>query len=65
VLSPHWPEYLGALGFPIHYRGNHLHLWISGKGAQVSVDPREVASIEIECNGRVEQLTPGRVVRFA
>jgi alpha,alpha-trehalase len=64
VLSPHWPEYLGALGFPIHYRGNHLHLWISGKGAQVSVDPREVAAIEIECNGRVEQLTPGRVVRF-
>ena len=65
VLSPHWPEYLGALGFPIHYRGNHLHLWISGKGAEVSVDPRDVPSIEIECNGRVEQLTPGRVLRFA
>lgn len=65
VLSPHWPEYLGALGFPVLYRGNHLHLWISGKGAEVSVDPRDVPSIEIECNGRVERLTPGRVVRFS
>jgi alpha,alpha-trehalase len=64
VLSPHWPEYLGALGFPIRYRGNHLHLRISGKGAEISVDPRDVESIEIECKGRVEQLTPGRVVRF-
>ena len=26
VLSPHWPEELGALGFPIHYRGHHLHV---------------------------------------
>jgi len=64
VLSPHWPEYLGALGFPIRYRGNHLHLRISGKGAEISVDPRDVESIEIECKGRVEQLSPGRVVRF-
>jgi alpha,alpha-trehalase len=64
VLSPHWPEYLGSLGFPIHYRGSHLHLRISGKGAEISVDPRDVASIEIECNGRVEQVTPGSVLRF-
>jgi alpha,alpha-trehalase len=65
VLSPHWPEYLGALGFPMNYRGNHIFLWVSGKGAEISVDVRDVPSIEIECNGRVEQLTPGRVVRFA
>jgi trehalose-phosphatase len=64
VLAPHWPEYLGALGIPIHYRGNHLHLWISGKGAEVSLDPRDLPSVEVECNGRVERLTPGRVVRF-
>jgi len=64
VLSPHLPEYLGALSFPIHYRGNHLHLRISGKGAEISVDPRDVPPVEVECRGRVEQLTPGRVIRF-
>ena len=31
VLSPHWPESLGALGFPIHYRGHHVHVRVSGK----------------------------------
>jgi len=64
VLSPHWPEYLGALSFPIHYRGHHLHLRISGKGAEISVHPRDVPPVEVECRGRVEQLTPGRVIRF-
>ncbi|ETW23625.1 trehalose-phosphatase [Mycobacterium gastri] len=64
VLSPLWPEYLGALGFPIHYRGNHLHLRVSGKGAEISVEPRDVPPVEVECRGRVERLIPGSVVRF-
>jgi len=64
VLDPYWPEYLGALGFPIYYRGNHLHLRISGKGAEISVAPRDVAVGEVECRGRVERLTPGSVIRF-
>jgi alpha,alpha-trehalase len=64
VLSPHWPEALGALGFPIHYRGHHLHVRVSGKGAEVSVDPRDVPPVAIECRGRVEQLAPGRTIRF-
>jgi len=64
VLSPHWPESLGALGFPIHYRGHHLHVRVSGKGAEVSVDPRDVPPVAIECRGRVEQLAPGRTIRF-
>lgn len=64
VLSPYWPESLGALGIPIHYRGHHLHVRVSGKGAEVSVDPREVPPVIIECRGRVEQLAPGCVVRF-
>lgn len=64
VLSPLWPEYLGALGFPIHYRGNHLHLRVSGKGAEISVEPRDVTPVEVECRGRVERLVPGSVVRF-
>jgi trehalose/maltose hydrolase-like predicted phosphorylase len=65
VLAPHWPESLGVLGFPIRYRGQHLHLRISGKGAEISVDPQEVPSAEVECRGRVERLTPGRVIRFS
>jgi alpha,alpha-trehalase len=64
VLSPHWPESLGALGFPIHYRGHHLYLRVSGKGAEVSVDPRDVPPIAIEFRGRVELLAPGRMIRF-
>ena len=64
VLSPQWPESLGALGFPIHYRGHHLHLRVSGKGAEISVDPRDVLPVQVECHGRVEQLTPGSTIRF-
>ncbi|HEY0225294.1 MAG TPA: trehalose-phosphatase [Mycobacterium sp.] len=64
VLSPHWPETLGVLAFPIHYRGLHLHLRVSGKGVIISVDPRNAAGVEVECRGRVVQLMPGTTVRF-
>jgi alpha,alpha-trehalase len=64
VLSPNWPETLGVLAFPIHYRGLHLHLRVSGKGAIISVDPRDAAGVEVECRGRVVQLMPGTTVRF-
>jgi trehalose/maltose hydrolase-like predicted phosphorylase len=65
VLAPHWPESLGALGFPIHYRGYHMHVRVSGKGAEVSVDPRDLPPVVIECHGRIEQLAPGQTIRFA
>jgi alpha,alpha-trehalase len=64
ILSPHWPETLGVLAFPILYRGLHLHLRISGKGAIISVDPRDARGVEVECRGHVVQLTPGSTVRF-
>ncbi len=64
ILSPHWPESLGVLAIPIHYRGLHLHLRVSGKGVIISVDPRDAAGIEVECRGRVVQLMPGTTVRF-
>jgi alpha,alpha-trehalase len=64
ILSPHWPESLGVLAIPIHYRGLHLHLRVSGKGVIISVDPRDAAGIEVECHGRVVQLMPGTTVRF-
>jgi trehalose/maltose hydrolase-like predicted phosphorylase len=65
ILSPYWPESLGVLAVPIHYRGLHLHLRVSGKGVIISVDPRDAAAgIEVECHGRVVQLMPGTTVRF-
>ncbi|MGO9745719.1 MAG: glycosyl hydrolase family 65 protein [Mycobacterium sp.] len=64
ILSPHWPESAPAPGFPIHYRGHRLYLRVSGKGAEVSADPRDVGPIEIECRGRVERLEPGSTIRF-
>ena len=65
ILSPHWPESLGVLAVPIHYRGLHLHLRVSGKGVIISVDPRDAAAgIEVECHGRIVQLMPGTTVRF-
>ena len=64
ILSPHWPETLGVLALPIHYRGLHLHLRVSGKGVIISVDPRDAAGVEVECRGRVVQLMPGTTVRF-
>jgi trehalose/maltose hydrolase-like predicted phosphorylase len=65
ILSPNWPENVPALGFPIHYRGRHLYLRVSGEGAEVSVDPRDMPPIEVECRGRVERLEPGSTIRFS
>ncbi|KUI30351.1 haloacid dehalogenase [Mycobacterium sp. IS-1742] len=64
ILSPYWPESLGVLAVPIHYRGLHLHLRVSGKGVIISVDPREAAGVVVECRGQVVQLMPGTTVRF-
>jgi len=64
ILSPHWPETLGVLAVPIHYRGLHLHLRVSGKGVIISVDPRDAGRIDVECHGRVVALMPGTTVRF-
>jgi alpha,alpha-trehalase len=37
---------------------------VSGKGAEVSVDPRDLPPVAIECRGRVETLAPGCTIRF-
>ena len=64
ILNPHWPETLGELAVPIHYRGLRLHLRVSGKGVIISVDPRGAGGIEVQCHGQVKRLTPGSTVEF-
>ncbi|AWG98702.1 haloacid dehalogenase [Rhodococcus ruber Chol-4] len=65
VFSPQWPEPLGALEFPIFYRGYRLRLRIKGREVQVSAGPGNQAPIEIECRGRVAHLQPGGTVRLS
>ena len=64
ILNPRWPESLGALRMPIHYRGYRMHLTVVGRSAEVSVDPADHRPVKIECHGRVATLTPGTSVRF-
>ncbi len=65
VLSPNWPESLGVLEFPIHYHGHHLHIRVSGRSAEVSVDPRPAPPVVVECRGRVVELASGSKAHFA
>lgn len=64
VLAPSWPETLGVLAFPIHYRGHRLRLRISGASVDISADPGDNPPVDVECRGSVQRLSPGRTVRF-
>lgn len=64
VLSPNWPESLGVLAFPIHYRGHHLYVRVSGRGAEVSADPRPAPPVVLECRGQVVELASGSKTKF-
>lgn len=64
VLSPYWPDPLGPLAIPITYRGHHLRISVSGKGAEISSAPRAVPPVTVECRGRVAHLSAGDTVRF-
>ncbi len=63
IFTPHWPESLGSLEFPISYRGHRLTIRISGDGVEVWSEPGDLPPIEIECRGHVEQLAPGWTFR--
>jgi trehalose 6-phosphate phosphatase len=62
VFSPQWPEKLGALEFPIVYRGHQLWLTISGRRVQVSAGAGNQRTIEIACRDQVVKLEPGCTV---
>ncbi len=64
ILNPMWPESLGALRMPIHYRGYRMHLTVTGRSAEVSIDPADHPPIVIECRGQVATLSPGTSIRF-
>ncbi|WNG79852.1 trehalose-phosphatase [Mycobacterium sp. ITM-2016-00316] len=64
VLAPSWPETLGVLAFPIHYRGHRLRLRISGTSVEVSADPGDNSPVDVECRGNVQRLSSGTTIRF-
>ncbi|MGV9611679.1 trehalose-phosphatase [Nocardia xishanensis] len=65
IFCPSWPESLGALTFPMIYRGHRLTVRVSGEGVEISSDPGPSPPIEIVCRDQVARLTPGGTVRLA
>ncbi|MEU0504280.1 trehalose-phosphatase [Nocardia sp. NPDC005998] len=63
IFAPHWPPSLGALTFPITYRGHRLGIRISGAGIEVRSQPGDLPPIQIECRGQLEHLPPGWTFR--
>ncbi|WP_157112177.1 glycosyl hydrolase family 65 protein, partial [Nocardia beijingensis] len=64
VFCPYWPQSLGALCFPMIYRGHRLTVRVSGDGVEVSSDPGPSPPIEITCRDQTTRLTPGETVRL-
>lgn len=65
ILSPQWPKGLDPIEFPFVYRGQRLHLRVSGRAAELTSEAGNSASIVVECRGRVQDLLPGRAVEVA
>ncbi|WP_406277021.1 trehalose-phosphatase [Nocardia sp. NBC_00881] len=64
IFCPHWPRTLGALSFPMVYRGHRLTVRVSGDGVEISSDPGTSPPIEIDCRGQIAQLVAGETVRL-
>lgn len=62
ILSPQWPKALDPIEFPFVYRGQRLHLRVSGRAADLTSEAGNSASIAVECRGRVQHLLPGHSV---
>ncbi|MCV7166661.1 trehalose-phosphatase [Mycobacterium stomatepiae] len=59
ILGPQWPETLGPIEFPLVYRGQRLHLQVSGRTATVTSEAGNTGSVDVECRGHVRKLLPG------
>ncbi|MEM6110673.1 trehalose-phosphatase [Mycobacterium sp. 050272] len=62
ILGPQWPEDLGPIEFPLVYRGQRLHLQVSGRTATVTSEAGNAGSIDVECRGHVRKLLPGSTI---
>ncbi|MCV7310410.1 trehalose-phosphatase [Mycobacterium paraffinicum] len=65
ILSPQWPDALGSIEFPFIYRGQRLHLRVSGRAAELTSEAGNSASVAVECRGRLQHLAPGHTVEVA
>ncbi|QLL05670.1 glycosyl hydrolase family 65 protein [Mycobacterium vicinigordonae] len=62
VLGPHWPGGMGPIEFPFVYRGQRLHLRVSGRSASLTAEVGGHGSIDVECRGQVHRLAPGQTI---
>ncbi len=65
VIGPHWPEALGPVEFAFVYRGQRLHLKISGRTGTLTSEAGNAGPILVECRGSVQPLMPGRTIEVA
>ncbi len=65
VLAPHWPKALGAIEFAFVYRGQRLHLSISGRSGALTSEAGNAEPIQVECRGRLHRLLPGHTTQIA
>lgn len=65
VLGPHWPEALGPIEFPFVYRGQRVHLRISGRSGVLTSESGNAGTVTVECRGRVQHLLPGHSIEVA
>jgi len=65
ILGPHWPEALGPIGFAFLYRGQRLHLKVSGRSGRLTSEAGNSGSITVECRGRAQLLLPGQTIDVA
>jgi alpha,alpha-trehalase len=65
ILSPQWPKALDPIEFPFVYRGQRLHLRVSGRAAELTSEAGNSAAVEVECRGRLQHLLPGHAVEVA
>ncbi|MGQ4615404.1 trehalose-phosphatase [Nocardia sp. R7R-8] len=64
VFCPYWPEALGALSFPMIYRGHRLTVRVTGEGVEISSDSGASAPIEVTCRDQTARLEAGATVRL-
>ncbi|MEB3981533.1 trehalose-phosphatase [Mycobacterium sp. 663a-19] len=65
ILNPQWPKSLGPIGFAFVYRGQRVHLRISGRAGRLTSEAGNTGPVLVECRGRVQQLQPGRTIEVA